>query len=189
MSGSPYIDRPGGDGRMSRVLRWLPFLGMVVEVVVFVAVGRWIGFGWALLLLVGSGVAGLVALRVVGLSTWRRLREQAVTRGSGAAQAREALAGVGVRILGAMLLILPGFVSSVAGALLLVPPLGRVVGRLIPGTIVTGSLWRAGTRQPGGAGGPDVVEGEVVEVDVEDLDPPDRSAPDFRDAIPPNQDD
>lgn len=180
-------ETPGWSQRRSataRMLRWLPFLLTILEIVVFVAVGRWIGFGWALLILIGSGVLGLTALRLVGLSTWRRLREQAIARNANAAAARDALAGVGVRILGAFLLIVPGFLSSAVGALLLIPPIGRLVSRKLPQAIVAGSLWRArdGRRAPDQTSGQDVVAGEVV--DVDEVDPPDRSAPDYRDVIP-----
>lgn len=170
-----------GGGRGMRVLRWLPFLVTILEVVVFVAVGRWIGFGWAILTMLGCGVAGMIALRVVGLNTWRRLREQAAGGGASAAQARDTLAGVGTRILGAFLLMVPGFVSSVAGVFLLIPPVSRVVGRMVPVTVLGGGLWRG---RAASAGGPDVVEGEVVEVDVDGVEAPDGSASGDRDVIP-----
>jgi UPF0716 family protein affecting phage T7 exclusion len=179
MSGNVPTD---GRGRGMRILRWVPFLVTILEVVVFVAVGRWIGFGWAIVAMLACGVAGMIALRVVGLSTWRRLREQAAGPGATAAQARDALAGVGTRIFGAFLLMAPGFVSSAVGALLLIPPVGRFMGGLMPSAILAGSVWRgrSAAQQPRG----DVVEGEVVEVNVDDIDPPDRSASDYRDVIP-----
>lgn len=188
MIGDEAQRRPGRRGMSGRMLRWLPFLVTILEIAVFIAVGRWIGFGWAVLFLLASGVIGMVALRVVGLSTWRRLRQQALTRSPNAAQARDALAGVGVRILGAFLLIVPGFVTSVVGLGLLIPPVGRAVSRRLPRPIIAGSLWRARADRPSGSrdsqAAPDVVEGEVVEVDIDDVDPPDRSAPDYRDVIP-----
>jgi len=174
-------NRPGVGSRM---LRWIPFLATLLEIFVFVLVGQAIGFGWAFFALFVSAAVGLFALRAVGLNTWRRLRKQAVSPTADIAAVQDALAGVGVRIFGALLVIVPGFVSTVVGLVLLVPPVGRLVSRLMPGAIVAGSLWRRGPAgSPTGANDGDVVPGEVVEVDVENVPEPDPSAPDYHDAI------
>jgi UPF0716 protein FxsA len=112
---------------MRRPLALLPVglaLLSLAEIVVFVSVAHAIGGGWAVLLLLAFTVTGLALLRREGIRGWRRFRAAADEGRPPGADVSNSLAGLG----GALLLALPGFVTSVAGLLLLLPP-GRVRAR------------------------------------------------------------
>jgi UPF0716 protein FxsA len=96
----------------------------VAEIVVFVAVVHALGGAWALLLLAAVSLAGMVLLRREGIRGWRRFRAAADEGRPPGPQVSNSLVG----LLGALLLVLPGFVTGVAGLLLLLPP-GRLLAR------------------------------------------------------------
>ena len=112
---------------MRRGLALLP-LGLlllaVAEILVFVAVVHAVGAGWAMLIIAASSVAGLALLRREGIRGWRAFRAAAQAGRPAGAQVSNSLVG----LLGALLLAVPGFVSAVAGLLLVLPP-GRVLAR------------------------------------------------------------
>ncbi|AGZ42626.1 FxsA family protein [Actinoplanes friuliensis] len=112
---------------MRRGLALLP-LGLlllaVAEISVFVAVVHAIGAGWALLIIAVSSVAGLALLRREGIRGWRAFRSAAEAGRPPGAQVSNSLVG----LLGALLLAVPGFISAVAGLLLVLPP-GRILAR------------------------------------------------------------
>ena len=112
---------------MRRGLALLP-LGLlllaVAEILVFVAVVHAIGAGWALLIIAASSVAGLALLRREGIRGWRAFRAAAEAGRPPGPQVSNSLVGLG----GALLLAVPGFVSAVAGLLLVLPP-GRLLAR------------------------------------------------------------
>ena len=112
---------------MRRSLALLP-LGLlllaVAEISVFVAVVHAIGAGWALLIIAGSSVAGLALLRREGIRGWRAFRAAAEAGRPPGPQVSNSLVG----LLGALLLAVPGFISAVAGLLLVLPP-GRILAR------------------------------------------------------------
>ncbi len=89
----------------------------VVEVLVFIEVGRAIGWLLALALLVGTSVLGVHLMRVQGRSAIERVSRAVSER---RAPARAALDGA-LGFLGGALLAVPGFVTDVLGALLLFP--------------------------------------------------------------------
>ncbi|WP_298323021.1 FxsA family protein [Haloactinopolyspora sp.] len=148
-----------------------PFAIGVLELVALVMVARWIGFGWALLLLLSTSVIGLAVLRFEGFRAWASLRE-AVAQGrfddteEAAAGASERIAGTGVRMLAGVMLTLPGFVTDICALVLLIPPVRKSVGRRLSAAALR--TFPSG-RPPGGGGvsqatrhGP-VIEGEVVD--------------------------
>ena len=112
---------------MRRGLALLP-LGLlllaVAEILVFVAVVHALGAGWALLIIAASSVAGLALLRREGIRGWRAFRAAAEAGRPPGPQVSNSLVG----LLGAMLLAVPGFISGVAGLLLVLPP-GRLLAR------------------------------------------------------------
>ena len=104
-------------------LRWrfVPLILLVLavlEIVVFVLVAQAIGTGWAVLLLVALSGAGMAMLAREGRRGWRRVRE--ATRGGTpvGTQAADGIAGA----VGALLLFVPGFLTGLAGAVILIPP-------------------------------------------------------------------
>lgn len=97
-------------------------LWLGAELAAFAAVVHWIGFAGAILACILTTLAGLSTLRRVGLSALLRLR-RAVARRSGeqSGLSREAVLDGTLAGLGAVLLILPGFVSDLVGLALAAP--------------------------------------------------------------------
>jgi UPF0716 protein FxsA len=97
----------------------------VVEVFVFVEVGRAIGWLAALLLLLASSVLGWQLLRVQGRTAIQRVSLAVSEHRPPAVPAIDGALG----FLGAVLLAVPGFVTDVIGALLLFGPTRRLARR------------------------------------------------------------
>lgn len=95
----------------------LLLLGFAAEVVTFVAVVDWIGAGPAVLLGIGSTLLGLGRLRRIGTASLGRLRAAVGSRGGG----EDAFVDGALDAAGALLLILPGFLTDLAGLALLAP--------------------------------------------------------------------
>ena len=138
-----------------------------VEVATVVAVSSWIGLGWTLLALLGISLLGGLLVRREGSRAWRAF-SSAVAEGR--APGRAALDGVLI-LIGALLVLLPGFVSDVLGLLCLLPPTRALLGRALVGwaltrgraTIVRVRSTRGPVGPPGPAphGGRRVIEGEI----------------------------
>ncbi|MCG5446477.1 FxsA family protein [Micromonospora sp. NPDC007208] len=110
---------------MRRGLRFVPLallLAVVLELAVFVGVGRALGFGAAVLLVFAASLLGLVLLRREGMRAWRGFRAAAAAGQPPGGQVTDGLVG----LAGALLLAVPGLVSGLVGLLLLVPPVRRL---------------------------------------------------------------
>lgn len=101
----------------------LPF----AEIAVFVLVAIWIGFLWALLAVVSTSLLGALMLRLGGAEMSR----MKVVLGSERVTALETDGPGTMRILAAILLLIPGFITDIIGILLLIAPLRRLVGALL----------------------------------------------------------
>jgi UPF0716 protein FxsA len=113
---------PGGLSLKPLLLGWA-----VSEIIAFALVVRVLGFGGAVLLSLAASVLGLIILRRIGTEATRRLRA-ALT---GGAPPEGALLDGVLEGLGALLLILPGFVSDLAGLALASPSIrAQLAGRL-----------------------------------------------------------
>jgi UPF0716 protein FxsA len=97
----------------------------LVEVFVFIEVGRAIGWLLAFAVLAGTSVLGVHLMRVQGRSAIERVSRAVSERRP---PARAAIDGA-LGFLGASLLALPGFVTDVLGALLLFPSTRTLVRR------------------------------------------------------------
>ncbi|MGW5580618.1 FxsA family protein, partial [Micromonospora chokoriensis] len=96
---------------MRRGLKFVPLallLAVVVELAVFVGVGRALGFGVAVLLVFAASLLGLVLLRREGMRAWRGFRSAASAGQPPGGQVTDGLVGLG----GALLLAVPGLVSD-----------------------------------------------------------------------------
>ncbi|PPA59257.1 FxsA family protein [Micromonospora chalcea] len=112
---------------MRRGLKYVPpalLLLALLELTVFVLVGRAVGFGAAVLLVFGASLLGLVLLRREGMRAWRGFRAAAQEGRPPGPEVTDGLVG----LLGALLLAMPGLVSGVVGLLLLLPPMRRLAG-------------------------------------------------------------
>jgi UPF0716 protein FxsA len=90
----------------------------LLELFVAFEVSQLIGVTWTVLLILFSVPLGMWAVRSQGRAVWRRLADGIA---AGRPPARDVLDGALV-LIGGVLFILPGFVSDVFGALLLLPP-------------------------------------------------------------------
>jgi len=99
----------------------------IIEIVVFIQVGSWIGYGPAVLLLLAMSVTGLWLVKRQGVGVLRRTRAQL---GAGQVPAAELIDGV-LLLLAGVLLLVPGFVSAVVGLLLLVPVVRKLPNRWV----------------------------------------------------------
>jgi UPF0716 protein FxsA len=106
----------------------------LAEIMLFVFLGQVIGIYLVLIIAVIAGLAGGFAI----LSQARRMeaRLQEVIR-AGAWPGRELVDCAGY-LAAAVLLITPGFITDVAGLLLLVPPLRRKAGKLLAAKLAAG---------------------------------------------------
>ena len=112
-------------------------LFFVAEVVAFVAVGQHIGFGWAVLLLIGVSALGPFLVKRVGLGVLARTQ---VRLTQGEVPTRELLDGV-VVLAGGLMICIPGFISDALGLLLMIGPVRHVLirfgGRRVAGRVET----------------------------------------------------
>jgi UPF0716 protein FxsA len=90
----------------------------VLEVFVFIEVGRAIGWLLAVLLLIGISLLGTQLARIQGRTAIARISQAVSER---RAPGRAAIDGA-LGFLGATLLVVPGFVTDGLGALLMLPP-------------------------------------------------------------------
>ena len=96
----------------------LLILWPIAEIYVAILIAEAIGVLPMLLLLIAGWPLGLWALRSQGRVAWRRLGDAVA---AGRPPGREVLNGALV-VLGGMLMLVPGFITDVLGALLLLPP-------------------------------------------------------------------
>jgi UPF0716 protein FxsA len=101
-------------------------LFFVAEVAAFVAVGVNIGFGWAVLVLIGVSALGPFLVRRVGLGVLARTQARLA---QGDVPTRELLDGV-VVLAGGLLICVPGFISDAIGLLLMISPLRHLLIRM-----------------------------------------------------------
>ena len=102
----------------------------VAEIATFVVVALLIGWGWAFLLTAATTFAGFVVLKRAGRGRLANFGA-AVTRNDTAGI--EANAGSFLAVLGGILLFLPGFLTDLAGAALLLPAGPPRLRRAFPG--------------------------------------------------------
>src|SRR3954471_7267752 len=99
----------------------------LVELYVIIQVGQAIGVWWTIGLLLADSILGSILMRSQGRAAWRRFQ---LALAEGRAPAREVLDGVLV-IFGGAFLLTPGFVTDIAGAVLLLPPTRAVLRRVL----------------------------------------------------------
>jgi UPF0716 protein FxsA len=132
---------------------------VLVELAVVVALVSTIGFGWTLLLVVGTFALGLV---LVGSQVKRQV--QRLQKGLSSPQG--AVSDGALVALGGVLTVVPGLVTSVLGLLLLLPPT-RAAARPLVAAVAARSLGRMPVTVTTSRS-TQYVDGEVVDVtDVE----------------------
>lgn len=143
----------------------------LVEIAAIVALVWAFGVGWALVILAGAFVAG-VAL------AGSQLKAQLIALRSSRVAPRTAAADGALVSLGAVLVLLPGVVSTAVGVLMLAPPTRGAMRPLAAGLITRGVTHRIatidaamfaarpyGAEYPAGRG--DYIDGEVIDGEVD----------------------
>lgn len=141
----------------------LPFLLILalplIEIAGFVLVGRQIGVLPTLALVIGTGIAGSILLRVQGFGMMARIRKE---MDAGRDPSRELAHGAMI-VLAGILLLIPGFFSDVLGILLFIPPVRDLAWRFLKSRVqVSTQFAGAGFRRPGGA------RGRTIDLDADD---------------------
>jgi len=108
------------------------------ELAVIIAVGKSIGVLATLLLLLVFSLFGAWLARREGLAAWRRFQLAMV---DGRMPTREVADGAMILLAGALLLT-PGFLTDLAGLLLLVPTTRALARRLVPALVRRRALRR-----------------------------------------------
>ena len=144
----------------------------VAELVVYILVGRWLGPGWTILLTLGTSFVGLSLMRYFGA---KAIRAYAADQQAGRPPGPGIVDG-SIAFVGAVGLLLPGFISDVIGLLCVLPPtralLRPVARRLLESRMSSGTAQtvfgprrvRTTTgRAPQAPADGEVIEGEVIE--------------------------
>ncbi len=117
-----------GTTDLARALAILIFLLLpILEIAGFVLVGSKIGVLSTIALVVASGIAGAALLRWQGMGAVRRVRREMEASGN---PGRELAHGAMIFLAG-VLLLMPGFITDIAGLLLFIPPVRDLVWRLL----------------------------------------------------------
>lgn len=162
--------------------RWL-MVGAIVwlaaEIAVLYAVAHLIGWGPALLVLLALTFVGISVTRHQLAASLRTWREGGTTSRYGTETVVTPInpgtvGGSAVGVAASVLLTVPGFLSALIGALLLIPWVRRPVGRLLAGVVTARAVSVvAATQQPTVPGqtspaaqtvrnGMPIIEGEIV---------------------------
>ncbi|WP_296214548.1 FxsA family protein [Corynebacterium sp. YSMAA1_1_F7] len=96
-------------------MQFLPAVYLVVEIIAFILLGVWIGWGWALLTVLGLFVLGII------LATWQ-MRELTVRALQQSDNPGKLSADMALSVVGAVCVAVPGVVSSFLGLFFLIPP-------------------------------------------------------------------
>ena len=136
----------------------------IVELAVVVALDSTIGFGWTVLVLLGTSVLGFALAGSQVKRHIRRLRAGMTTQ-------QGAVTDSALVALATVLVFIPGLVTTAAGLLLLLPPTRAVAGPVLS-ALAARRMPLITVATPGGtsaaAGRGDYIDGEVIDVvDVE----------------------
>jgi UPF0716 protein FxsA len=101
----------------------------IVELYVIIQIGSLIGVWPTIALLLADAVLGSLLLRHQGRGAWRRFNQALAERRF---PGREVADGLLIAI-GGTLLLTPGFVTDILGAIFLIPPTRALVRRLLRG--------------------------------------------------------
>ena len=143
----------------------------ILEIAVFIVVGREIGIWWTLAGIFITAVAGTLLLRREGFRVMERIRAETAR---GAVPGR-ALGDGAMLLVAGVLLLTPGFVTDAIGFLLFVPGVRDVIWRFLSARLAQAVSVRAagfGTRGPAdgpGGGGSRPHDPRVVDLDADEF--------------------
>jgi UPF0716 family protein affecting phage T7 exclusion len=163
-----------GKKRIASMAKWFVlalFALPGLEIAAFVVVASQIGFFRALLLVIGCSLAGVLILRHAGQNALARLRAE---QRAGRIAAFQTEGGSLLTALGAVLLVIPGFITSILALPLLFAPVRRLLARGIgrwvePGLRAGRQGWTVNPRsREAGIGGGGRVAGDVIDLSPEE---------------------
>lgn len=143
-----------------RPISFLPLIlfGLpILEITVFILVGREIGVLPTLALVILSGIVGLSLLRNQGLDILRQIQAEL----DAGRMPGEALFHGALVVAAGLLLILPGFVSDILGIALFLPPVRAAIWRMLRRRVEVVVMDARAPRQDG-------YDRPVVDLDAED---------------------
>ncbi|MFC4337512.1 FxsA family protein [Salininema proteolyticum] len=151
---------PGRPPRAPFAVRLTLALWGAAELALFFFVVYLLGFGWAVLLLLGTSFAGAMALGSFGRRSMESMRKQFAAAQAGAdprtVKPDENLPD-GTAVAGAVLLLIPGFVTDLFGLALIVPGTRHLLRPLVNRFAKTSNLGKKYNAR-----GEVVIDGEVV---------------------------
>jgi UPF0716 protein FxsA len=152
----------------------------LVEIAILIKVGGWLGFWPVLLIVILTAVLGSAVVRQRGISVFSRVFAEIDEGRSGLEPMFDSLLAVTAGIF----LILPGLATDCLGLLLLMPPVRKLVARVVLPHIASSSMddtqifeERFKRRTAGGSpateapSGPIVIEGDYERLDERTVDP------------------
>ena len=159
---------PPGSGAGRRIRAGLALLALG-EVIVAILIGRWIGAAATVLALLAISVAGIWVLRLLGRRVVRSVGPVGRAGPVGTGQQGQDAGEIATIAAGGLLLAVPGFLTGLAGLLLVVPPtraLLRPAVRRLTGSATARLLRMSGLERvvPGEVVTPADVHVEVIEV-------------------------
>ena len=151
--------------RLAVAVRLAFVLYAAVEVALFVLVGQWLGGGALFLWILATAAVGVVLIRREGMRAVETMRVAMRERRA----PEPAVPDRGFVAVGALLLILPGILTDVAG-LIMVTPASRPIARWLLAGLGAGLVSRAGEVTGGPLSGPvpkptegPIIRGEVLD--------------------------
>jgi UPF0716 protein FxsA len=137
----------------------------LIEIYVIIQIGQAIGAWWTILLLIADSILGSWLVKREGGRAWQSL---SVALQEGRLPHRELADGILI-LVGGLLMLTPGFVLDIVGAICILPftrPVGRrflsrVISRRLVGVSYPGPRPGPTRQRPGPDDG--VVQGEVVD--------------------------
>lgn len=116
-----------------RLPAFLILLLPLAEIACFILVGRRIGLFATLSLVVLAAFIGMLLMRIAGFGVLARIRQAGL---EGRAPGKE-MADAAMILIAGILLLVPGFISDIAGLALLLPPVRRFLwNRLVRNVVV-----------------------------------------------------
>jgi UPF0716 protein FxsA len=142
----------------------LLILWPIAELFVAIEVAQAIGVLLTIVALIASWPVGSWLLRAEGRAAWRQLSAAVA---AGRPPARPVIDGA-LRLVGGLLMIVPGFITDVIGAALLLPPIRALARRAIERNFASRLVVQA-ARFAGAEPGPDDVDSTAHDVDPRPL--------------------
>lgn len=139
----------------------------LMEIAVFIIVGRYIGVLAVIGLIFLTSALGGVLLRIQGIGVLRKLSRE---MDAGQLPARELIHGAMI-VLAGLFLLTPGFVSDLLGLLLFIPAIRDAAWLLIKDRIVVAGVFRSsgqGSSSPFDGHGRSDEAGDVIDLDEDE---------------------